>query len=533
MFRQKLLKSHPVILSMLVCLVVMSGCQPVDRARFAKSDNVEAWVPRHIILIGPNKPDPKKVLEQSKGKEGVILGSLDQIASSLGLTEVTADGVTPIELGGLLQRDVASEKNPNAETRSLDDFIARVLLPKHRLNDAQIKRVHEGDLVAKLYDFADSKYWHEESQSDSLLELFKEIEIRWDDFAKAEDGRFAIAQPNYWLAASDVTRTDCHNVFGTPDGGSVITGGALDKPEPSVSGNPGADFDLQPALNRLTISRTLSLEESEMDTNVKIVVFDSSPFSSTTKGENYKTPGTTTKLLHDVKHKNTGTLSSTLLSEVSEHGLFVARLVRAVSPSSDIELVRALDGALCGQLYVLDSAISEVLIDTDDINAPLVLNLSLGYQLNDQNDTLTHILDYLVQSRPNTVIVAAAGNEGNSNPPIFPAAYHLQYPVLAVAGIGENGAASCFSNQGTVSAVAGQGIFPSCGTSMDPKDKVVSILSNGQYAYWSGTSFATPLVSGLVARCLRSGLSAAQTITKLTSGGGQSEVTLDMCPPPN
>jgi len=111
-------------------------------------------------------------------------------------------------------------------------------------------------------------------------------------------------------------------------------------------------------------------------------------------------------------------------------------------------------------------------------NGAEVINLSLGGTIS--STTLKNAIDYAVSR--GVVVVAAAGNNGR-NRALYPAYYSS---VIAVAATDSNDLKASFSNYGTWVDVAAPG---------------VSILStyHSSYDYLSGTSMATPYVSGLAA----------------------------------
>ena len=86
------------------------------------------------------------------------------------------------------------------------------------------------------------------------------------------------------------------------------------------------------------------------------------------------------------------------------------------------------------------------------------------------------------------IFVAAAGNDSSNNDstPTYPASYGVPN-ILTVAAVDNRGNLASFSNFGKTVDVAAPGV------------NIYSSITNGQYASWSGTSMATPHVSGVVA----------------------------------
>jgi hypothetical protein len=112
------------------------------------------------------------------------------------------------------------------------------------------------------------------------------------------------------------------------------------------------------------------------------------------------------------------------------------------------------------------------------------------------------------------IVAAAAGNQNNNNDqnPEYPASFSSP-TLLSVAALNESGKRSNFSNFGssTVDIAA-------------PGEGVVSTISGGRYAYYSGTSMAAPFVTGAVAllAAQNPNLSATDIVSLITNGARKS-----------
>ena len=204
------------------------------------------------------------------------------------------------------------------------------------------------------------------------------------------------------------------------------------------------------------------------------------------------------------------------------HGTFVTGVLRCVAPATTVRVSNALQraGAIteCG----LRNALMAVL---QSAPAPQIISLSAGGTSEDGQTMLG--LEGVVREihKRGIVLVAAAGNHGNTNR-FFPAAFP---GVVSVGALRQdrNGKA-CFSNSGDWVSVYAPGErlvnafasgryrvkhqrrdtcrfhqpgdtrwYPGC-TCVTTLEKGTSITFGG-IAQWSGTSFATPIVAALIA----------------------------------
>ncbi|MFI8230203.1 S8 family peptidase [Streptomyces sp. NPDC085900] len=222
------------------------------------------------------------------------------------------------------------------------------------------------------------------------------------------------------------------------------------------------------------------------------------------------------------------------------HGTFIAGLVAAVAPNTNITVRNTLNDAGA----VLEDEFGQRLFDAVDHNGwPAILSLSAGTS-NGRDDGLLGVAAFMEELREqNTLLVAAAGNNSSASP-FWPAAYaglpEYAHAVLSVGALrtdGEYGA--CFSNYGpwvkayapgerltstltgfdapvpylyqhstydacrynftyacTCQSPRHTGVLSEAGT--PTSGKADQVMFEG-YAHWSGTSFATPVAAGMIA----------------------------------
>ncbi|MGE6631907.1 S8 family serine peptidase [Bacillus sp. NPDC077027] len=166
------------------------------------------------------------------------------------------------------------------------------------------------------------------------------------------------------------------------------------------------------------------------------------------------------------------------------HGTHVAGIIGAlnndygtIGVASDVKLyaVKVLNKKGKGDLVDLLRG-----IDWSITNKMDIINISLGFEEN------IPILRAAVDEayKKGLLIVAASGNEGNKTPVIYPAAYSS---VIGVSATDAKDKLASFANTGS---------------SIDftaPGDQIISTYVNNEYWYATGTSQATPHVTGMLA----------------------------------
>ena len=175
------------------------------------------------------------------------------------------------------------------------------------------------------------------------------------------------------------------------------------------------------------------------------------------------------------------------------HGTFAAGVVRRVAPACTIIAIRVLDRQGIGSEADVAKGIWRAIE-----KGAHIINLSLTCPGAPENVSPIFLEPALAAAvGAETALVGAAGNAGRPEP-TWPG--HLE-DVAGVGAVDANGVRAHFSNYGPAIDVwaRGEDVVGAFGTGPYRPLRGGQTLNFDGYAIWSGTSFATPLVSGLVA----------------------------------
>jgi subtilisin family serine protease len=195
------------------------------------------------------------------------------------------------------------------------------------------------------------------------------------------------------------------------------------------------------------------------------------------------------------------------------HGVMVASLVRHLAPASTVVAARVLDDEGKGWSTTLIQAILWALSHRKNktmlngrrlIHDKLILNMSMGLPRTQAEAAeaicLLRTLD--TAARAATLAVSATGNDSWRKPenPVEPAAYGFfadtratATQIIAAAGTNRLTEYAPFSNEGHIAAPS-RHIIGDTGP-----DSLIKQKYGFSTVRWSGTSFATPQISGLAA----------------------------------
>lgn len=223
------------------------------------------------------------------------------------------------------------------------------------------------------------------------------------------------------------------------------------------------------------------------------------------------------------------------INDVRNHGLFVAGLVNALAPAATLRLVRVLANDNRGDMYTLLRELFKFLKETTAADAGwdgVVINLSLGVRTPPPEAGFglpaeVRSLMYMMTAANclDVVVLAASGNgsaAGEIKPPELPAS---MASVIGVGASNQTNGRACFSNRADIAAPGGDGgpritpagepvvndCVPHSQECSGPECRfavigpVLEESPHTGFIFWSGSSFSTPMVSGLAALVLQAG----------------------------
>jgi len=231
--------------------------------------------------------------------------------------------------------------------------------------------------------------------------------------------------------------------------------------------------------------------------------------------------------------------------DVRNHGLFVAGMIYALAEESELYLVRVLQDDNRGDLFTLLEALFDFIKDSLGPNSSprgVVINLSLGIRVPREEEveeagidrpSSILALEYLLRAAHclGAVIVAAAGNESSGLAKPADANWPAAWPeTIGVAASNIDNHHACFSNAGNIHAPGGEGGTRDCIPQADECEgncelavigPILKSPENTGFIYWTGSSFAAPMVSGLAALVIQAGnfqLTPTQVEEKILCG---------------
>ncbi|WP_420593643.1 S8 family peptidase [Deinococcus sp.] len=185
------------------------------------------------------------------------------------------------------------------------------------------------------------------------------------------------------------------------------------------------------------------------------------------------------------------------LSKAYGHGTAVAGIILQVAPNATIVPYRVLDPNGEGR-------VSDIILAINDAvgKGIKVINLSLG------TDSPSAALNAAISSaiKKGVMVVASSGNSGDSN---------VTYPARA-SGEMQKVFGGGLISVGSVNVGGGKSPFSTYGSSLDvlaPGEGVTTMFPGNQRTSATGTSFATPMVSGAVALAMAAGKTNLAALT--------------------
>ncbi|MFT5690402.1 MAG: hypothetical protein ACI8PQ_003259, partial [Planctomycetota bacterium] len=188
-----------------------------------------------------------------------------------------------------------------------------------------------------------------------------------------------------------------------------------------------------------------------------------------------------------------------VIDEAYGHGTHVSGIIRVVDPSALLLPYRVLNSEGNGTAFDVARAIYQA-----EIDGAQIINLSLG--LARVSLAVNGALEGVTEN--GLVVIASAGNTGRMGV----GALAANDETIAVAAVDDQGILAPFATYGSEVDVVAPGVG------------IYSAMPGGQYAWWSGSSMSTAVVTGAVSRLRASSVDANQEEAEDALGDGGIEV---------
>ena len=190
------------------------------------------------------------------------------------------------------------------------------------------------------------------------------------------------------------------------------------------------------------------------------------------------------------------------------HGTGVAGVIVQVAPNVTILPIRVLGTDGSGDSTDVVAAVDWAIVQGAD-----AINLSLGSNV--EVEAFLRMLEYAAEM--GVPVITSAGNSGDEN---------VTYPAAYSASSGKSGELSV--GVGSVDGNDVKSVFSTYGKDLEmmaPGEDVYTLVPDERVGYWSGTSFAAPMVAGVLA--LGMGEHLYDRIVKMVKDLGKSATVID------